>query len=392
MRESNRTYIVQGIVLTTIVVIHGMIIYALVTHMITVTTATPVQAMLVTVVDKPRRPPVELKFTPPALLKPVPSLAAMPQAAVEAPVPAAAPQALLPGQRPDSLSSSVAVDEHAIGSNVSGAASNSGDGGSDIGIAHRVQPIYPAASVRAKEQGYVTAEVLIDENGHASKVEVVQSSGFRRLDQSVVDALRQWTFTRRANGSPLVPTWSRFVYGFHLASWNVFDRSTMSLTLVPFDPAVAEQIRAAAVPIVGPQIPTPDGADALRRLIARLQSIAPRYARDFAGPLPTIKLLAKLGAVQSIQFLGMESRGLDVDETKQSVDLEARNSQESQWELYKVTQQGGASEWLIAVTRKGIIRNAQTVVCPNLLPGISESAAGRIANILRTTDCLDEED
>jgi protein TonB len=337
--------------------------------MLTVTTAAPVQSILVKVVDKPRRPPLELKFPPLALLKPAPPLTAMPHVAVEIPVPAAAPQALLPGQSPDSLPSGVAVGEYGTGSNVSGTASDSGEGGSSIGIAHRVQPIYPAASVRAKEQGYVLARVLIDEHGHVGKVEVVQSSGFRRLDQSLVDALRQWTFTRRANGSPPVPTWATFAYGFHLASWNVFDLATMSLTLVPFDPAVAEQIHAAAVPIVGAQIPTPNGADALRRLIARIQAVAPRYGREFKGPLPTIKVLANLGAVQSIQFLGMESRGLDVDEAKQSVDPSPRNSQESQWELYKVTQQGGVSEWLIAVTRNGVIRNAQAVTCPTSCPG-----------------------
>jgi protein TonB len=370
MRESNRTYIARGIALAVIVVVHGTIIYALATHMITVTTATPVPAIQVTVVEKARRPPLELKFPPLVLLKPAPSLMATPHVDVDIPAPAAASQALLPGQSPDSMPSGVAVGEYGTGTNVPGTASNSGEGGSaNIGIAHRVQPIYPAASVRAKEQGYVVAEVLIDEHGHVSKVEVIQSSGFRRLDQSLVEALRQWTFTRRANGSPPVPTWAKFAYGFHLASWKVFDLPTMSLTLVPFDPAVAEQIHAAAVPTVGTQIPTPNGADALRRLIARIQAVAPRYGRDFTGPLPTIKVLANLGVVQSIQFLGMESRGLDVDEAKQSADPNPRNSQESQWELYKVTQQGGVSEWLIAVTRNGVIRNAQAVTCPTSCPG-----------------------
>jgi hypothetical protein len=132
---------------------------------------------------------------------------------------------------------------------------------------------------------------------------------------------------------------------------------------------VAEQIRAAAVPIVGTQIPTPNGADALRRLIATIQAVAPRYDRGLWGPRPAIKLLAEWGAVQSILFLGMESRGLDVDEAKQVIDPNPRNSQESRWELYKVTQQGGVSEWLIAVTRNGVIRNAQALTCPTSCPG-----------------------
>jgi hypothetical protein len=82
-----------------------------------------------------------------------------------------------------------------------------------------------------------------------------------------------------------------------------------------------------------------------------------------------ITLLAKLGAVQSIHFVGIETRGLDVNEAKPSVGPDPRNSQESQWELYKVTQQGGVSEWLIAVTRNGVIRNAQSMICPTSCPG-----------------------
>jgi periplasmic protein TonB len=369
MRESNRTYIVRGIALAIIVVVHGLIINALATHMVAVTTTTPVQAILVTIVDKPRRPPLELKFPPLILLKPEPLPMAMRHVTVEIPVPAAAPQALLPTQSPDSLAAGVAVGEHGIASNVSGAASNSGDGGSNLGVAHRVQPIYPAASVRAKEQGYVVAGVLIDEHGHVSKVKVVQSSGFRRLDQSVVDALLQWTFTRHANGSPPNPTWANFAYAFHLASSNAFDLSTISLTLVPFDPVVVEQIHAAAVPMVGTPIPTPNGADALRRLIATIQALAPPYGRDFRGPLPPIQLLAKLGAVQSIHFVGIETHGLDVNEAKPPVGPDPRNPQQSQWELYKVTQQGGVSEWLIAVTRNGVIRHAQSMICPTSCPG-----------------------
>jgi len=37
--------------------------------------------------------------------------------------------------------------------------------------------------------------------------------------------------------------------------------------------------------------------------------------------------------------------------------------QESRWELYKVTQKGGTSEWLIDVTRSGVISTAQAMTC-----------------------------
>jgi hypothetical protein len=39
------------------------------------------------------------------------------------------------------------------------------------------------------------------------------------------------------------------------------------------------------------------------------------------GPLPPIQLLAQLGAVQTIQFLGIESQGLVVNDGKPEGDL-----------------------------------------------------------------------
>jgi TonB family protein len=276
---------------------------------------------------------------------------------------ALAPQVSLSGQDPDLLPSEAALDEHGTGAEVSGAASNSGDGGSDITVARRVQPIYSDASVRAREQGYVSVALLIDERGYVSKVEVVKSSGFHRLDQSVIDALRQWTFTRRADGSPPTRTWATFEYGFHLTS--VYG---LELSLVPYDPALAEQIRAAAVPKVGSPISMPKGEDALRRLIAKIRTVTPAAGRDFRGPLPAVQLVVKLGAVKSVQFLGIESHGLDFNEAKQVIDPATRRSQVSQWELYKVTQRSGVSEWLIDVTRYGAITNAQALICATSCP------------------------
>jgi TonB family protein len=342
-----------------------MIIRFLTTDVITVTTVPPV---LVTFIDKPRRPPLELTFPALVLQKPTLSLIAVPQIAVETAVRAVAQQALVPDENPDPLASGVESNAHGTSSTVSGGASSSGVGVPTITIAHRVQPIYSDASVRAEEQGCVVAGILIDERGHVSKVEVVQSSGFRRLDQSVVNALRQWTFTRHANGSRPIPAWTKIAYGFHLTSSNTLDLSTIAVTLVPFEPAVAEQIHAAAVPTVGTHIPTPSGADALRHLIATIRTVALRYDQDLRGPLPPIHLLAKLGAVQSIQFLGIESRGLDVNEATQTIDPGSRDSRKLQWELYKVTQQGGVSEWLIAVTRNGTIKIAQALTCPASCP------------------------
>jgi periplasmic protein TonB len=360
-RESKRTYLSRGGALLVVVLVHGLLIlYALSIHLIN--SAASQRSIQVTLVDKPSRLPGDAKLSAVQInqLKPVLLPLSVPRVAVDIPAEPPPPQAVASEQTADSNASVIA--SNGVASMASNGSGTSGTVGGDIAVAHSVQPIYPDASVQANEQGYVVVGLLIDEHGRVRKVQVVESSGFRRLDQSVVDALRRWRFTRHADGLPPIPKWTQFAYGFHLASSDAFDLSTVSLILVPYDPAVAEQIRAAAVPI-GAHHPQPNGADALRRLISTIQTAAPAVGRDFRGPLPPVQLVIKLGAVHSIQFLGIESHGFEVNEGTRTVASNHRDSRESQWELYKVTQEGGVSEWLIDVTRKGVIRNAEAMTC-----------------------------
>ncbi len=56
------------------------------------------------------------------------------------------------------------------------------------------QPPYPALSLRLRESGKVMVRVLIGRNGQALRGEVVQSSGFERLDQSALRAVLAWRY------------------------------------------------------------------------------------------------------------------------------------------------------------------------------------------------------
>jgi hypothetical protein len=76
-----------------------------------------------------------------------------------------------------------------------------------------------------------------------------------------------------------------------------------------------------------------------------------------------VQTVIRLGAVKSIQFLGLESHGLDVNAVNQASTANSQHSQDSQWELYEVAQTGGTSEWLIDVTRSGVISTAQAMIC-----------------------------
>jgi len=56
------------------------------------------------------------------------------------------------------------------------------------------QHVYPETSRRLGESGRVSLKVLVDEKGRAVDVQITQSSGYTRLDQSAVSAMRQARF------------------------------------------------------------------------------------------------------------------------------------------------------------------------------------------------------
>jgi TonB family protein len=51
------------------------------------------------------------------------------------------------------------------------------------------RPAYPAASLRAKEQGEVTVSVCVDAQGRMSDAKLIESSGFPRLDEATLKSL-----------------------------------------------------------------------------------------------------------------------------------------------------------------------------------------------------------
>lgn len=56
----------------------------------------------------------------------------------------------------------------------------------------RAMPNYPAASRRSNEQGRVVLRVELDETGRITLVRVAESSGFKRLDEACLEAVRSW--------------------------------------------------------------------------------------------------------------------------------------------------------------------------------------------------------
>jgi TonB family protein len=364
-RESKRLTRTRAAALLATAILHGLLLFWALSLAPLTIPAIPMRSLQVVLVDKPVRSRTALELSPlqMAQLKPVALAVVTPR--LDIPVEPPPPQAVAVEATPETNASLVASNGVPSLSSEGSASAANGEG-EDIIVTHRVQPIYSDASVKAREQGYVTIGLLVDAHGVVREARVVQSSGFLRLDQSALKALRQWTFNRVTDAAR-EPTWTTFRYGFHLASSRALDLSHMTLALLPCEPELAEQIRDAALPHAMTTDLKPRGGAALLRLIEAIQSSSPTMARDFLGAQPPVQLLIKLGAVKSIQFLNFESHGLEFD-IAHELRGNAGQPEKSQWELYRITQKGGTSEWLLEVTASGLINTAQALTgaseCP----------------------------
>jgi periplasmic protein TonB len=83
-------------------------------------------------------------------------------------------------------------------------------------VTRRVEPVYPQESRRMDEQGVVRLRVLVDERGRPREVQVAQSSGFERLDEAAVSAMRRWHFAPATQASQAVSAWTHVRVVFQL--------------------------------------------------------------------------------------------------------------------------------------------------------------------------------
>jgi protein TonB len=69
------------------------------------------------------------------------------------------------------------------------------------------KPVYPAVSRRLSEQGTVQLSVYILPDGKVGEVQLKVSSGYPRLDQSAIDAVRAWRYIPARRGNEPIPYW-----------------------------------------------------------------------------------------------------------------------------------------------------------------------------------------
>ena len=59
-------------------------------------------------------------------------------------------------------------------------------------------------------------KVLVDTSGRASNVAVTQTSGFPRLDQAAVEAVRKWRFVAATDGTNKIQAYTQVAVTFKL--------------------------------------------------------------------------------------------------------------------------------------------------------------------------------
>jgi protein TonB len=178
-----------------ILALHAIVIYAIAMSLGVVKPPEFAQELTAVIIDAPQTEqvkPIEVKPELAELTPDVPMPETIPEIPVEVPVeapPAAETLATTPESAPEVQ---------------------------NLAVSKRVEPVYPPASRRAGEQGTAMFRVLVDERGRPSEIQTLRSSGYPKLDQAALDAIRKWTFTPAKNGSTPILSWTRVQVKFQL--------------------------------------------------------------------------------------------------------------------------------------------------------------------------------
>lgn len=156
--------------------------------------------------ERPAPPPPPPRFFRPQLRQPVPVSVAAPEIQVTLPrVEPVAPPAAAPNPAP--MITAVAAPPAAIPPPAP-PVSTVEPPRFDLAYLRNPPPRYPSASKRAREQGRVILRVLVTPEGTPEAVEVRTSSGFERLDQAAIDAVRRWRFSPARRGAQPVAAYA----------------------------------------------------------------------------------------------------------------------------------------------------------------------------------------
>lgn len=90
-------------------------------------------------------------------------------------------------------------------------------------LVDRAAPEYPWMSRRLREAGRVLLDIVVDVDGRAREVTVLQTSGHARLDEAAAAAARRWRFTPAREGGIAVVAQVRVPVLFDLVAGGSVD-------------------------------------------------------------------------------------------------------------------------------------------------------------------------
>jgi protein TonB len=225
-------------------------------------------------------------------------------------------------------------------------------GGHGLVVLERVLPRYPTSSVRLGEEGTVTVQALVNEKGQVTDVKLARGSGFKRLDNAALAAIRRWKFIPRMRDSKPVSTWGETELRFILYPFTFSRVSEESM----------QQVRGEQVKTGVSEAATTGGDVGLRRFI---QDFSGAGLADAGNPgNQTAKFRAELekwGAVQAVEFKA--SFG-DHQWSRYEIKPQFRtgasgNTVDLRWDIYEVRHERGTSLWRVALDRNGTVWVAQ---------------------------------
>nr|AAP49337.1 Uvs044 [uncultured bacterium] len=77
-------------------------------------------------------------------------------------------------------------------------------------------PVYPSLSRRLREEGIVVLEILIKADGTVGEIKIKTSSGFKRLDDTAVKAVKRWRYQPATQGDKKIDFWYEQPVEFNL--------------------------------------------------------------------------------------------------------------------------------------------------------------------------------
>jgi TonB family protein len=82
-------------------------------------------------------------------------------------------------------------------------------------VLHKVEPEYSEEARKAKWQGTVVLELVVDANGHPRDLRVMRALGLG-LDQKAIEAVEKWTFKPGMKDGKPVPVIATIEVNFRL--------------------------------------------------------------------------------------------------------------------------------------------------------------------------------